>query len=90
MDCATELNDGDNDDGGAKATTVPNFSRQMGLMIVGATGYPQPPSATPLMQRFLREVGAKKSDGSSYDTDYFPIPTQNNDDDDAEGISKQE
>ncbi len=34
-----------------------------------------------VMQRFLREKGVKKPDGSSYDTDYLPIFIPNNDDD---------
>ncbi len=76
-----------------KPTAVPSFSRCMATMIIGCSVGPQPPNGTPLMQRFLREVGAKKPDGSSYDTDYFPIPAQNNIDDDndnAERVSKQE
>ncbi len=89
LDCVAQQTFGTDDDDAAKATTVPSFSRCMNTMIIGCSVGPQPPNGTPLMQRFLREVGAKKPDGSSYDTDYFPMPIQNNDDA-KEGVSKQE
>ncbi len=78
------------DDGGAKPTTVRNFSRQMGLMIMGGTGYPQtPPGSTPLMQRFLREVVMKYPDDSTRpDVTYLPRPMKNDEEDnmgDGEG-----
>ena len=88
LDCVAQQTFGTDDDA-AKPTTVPSFSRCMNTMFIGCSVGPQPPNGTPLMQRFLREVGAKKPDGSSYDTDYFPMPIQNNDDA-KEGVSKQE
>ncbi len=93
LDCVAQQTFGTDDDA-AKPTTVPSFSRCMNTMFIGCSVGPQPPNGTPLMQRFLREVGAKKPDGSSYDTNYFPIPTQNNAaaaaPDDAGEVSKQE
>ncbi len=72
-----------NNDGEAETTTDTNIARQIGFMIMGGTGHPQPPPRSAhSMQRFLREV--KNPDDGSYGTEYWPVPAVENNDDKEE------